>query len=1267
MTTVILQNVGAAIGGAVAGPVGAMIGRAAGAVAGSAVDQQIFSKDRVIEGPRLDATRVFASNEAAPIPRVYGRNRIGGEIIWATRFEERVSESGGGKGTGGSATSRTYSYFANFAVGLCEGPVSCLRRVWADGKEIDLTRIEYRFYRGTEDQNLDPLIEAKQGIGNAPAYRGLAYIVFESLPLGAYGNRIPQLEFEVIRSIGKLEKDIRAITVIPGSTEYGYSPKLVGSGGGEAVFNAHNRHTYLARTDWQASIDELQALCPNLESVSLVVAWFGNDLRAGECEIHPGVTTHYGASWSVAGRLRHQAHLVSQIDGLGAYGGTPSDTSLRDAILDLKARGLRVVLYPFVMMDVPAENTLPDPYGGVKQSVYPWRGEITCHPAPGKPGTVDKTVDARNQIDAFANRVSGSYRSFVMHYAQLCADLGGVDGFLLGSEMRGVTRIRDQNGNFPFVGELVDLAADIRQILGSGPVITYASDWSEYFGYQPEDGSGDVIFNLDPLWASPDIDAIGIDNYMPLSDWRDAGDPESAVHSPHEPAYLQSSISGNEGFDWYYQSDEDRENGIRTPIADGQGEAWIYRYKDLLSWWENTHHNRYEGVRSATSTPWVPQSKPFFFTEIGCPAVDKGANQPNVFHDPKSEQSALPYFSSGGRDDLIQRRFLEAHYAYWSEPENNPVSPVYGGPMVSVGEIAPWSWDARPFPWFPLDTATWSDGDNWHGGHWLNGRLGSCPLDDLIAQVLADHGHAPAIIDVDGYVDGFVIPAQASARATLEPLLRLFNVNVSEDRGQLVFRSACRGDAYELSLDELVHEDDDVLRTDRRSAELELPGEVVINHASVFSDYEPVLAKSGRLEGGSDRQITLSLPVTMQEGNAIGLATRYLRENWSGRDECRIALSSMHLGLAVGDIVRLGNEEQRWIVESIDIGVRQDLLLKAAQTYPAVSGSQRPGKRSRDRAIIHGPPQAVLFDLPIIGETEEQNPRVHLAISARPWAGQYAAFSSPSDDGFNLRAEVSRMATTGKLLTPLMPGPVGRKDHSSRIRLSLNTGFLSSVETLAMLNGANMALVESESGAYELIGYSKAELLQDGSWEVSGLLRAQYGTDDAMLAGASVGGRFILLDDAVTTIGLEAHENGVEQNWHIGPATEGLGTENFVTLQHHHSARAKRMYSPVHLHVSAIGTSLRITWIRRGRLDSDSWINAEIPMDAATERYTVTVRNMQGDVVRTDETALPEFAYLATDRLADLGSQDAAFHFEVAQLGSNGLPGGSAARHWPGT
>ena len=43
-----------------------------------------------------------------------------------------------------------------------------------------------------------------------------------------------------------------------------------------------------------------------------------------------------------------------------------------------------------------------------------------------------------------------------------------------------------------------------------------------------------------------------------------------------------------------------------------------------------------------TPTDWVPRSKPVGFIEYGCPAVDKGANQPNVFIDPKSSESFAP-------------------------------------------------------------------------------------------------------------------------------------------------------------------------------------------------------------------------------------------------------------------------------------------------------------------------------------------------------------------------------------------------------------------------------------------------------------------------------------------------------------------------------------------------------------------------------------------------------------------------------------------------
>jgi hypothetical protein len=92
MTTIVLQAAGTAIGSFFGGPLGAMAGRALGAVAGGYIDGQLFGekqKARTIEGPRLREMEGLASQDGAPIPKVYGRVRIGGQLIWATRFEER--------------------------------------------------------------------------------------------------------------------------------------------------------------------------------------------------------------------------------------------------------------------------------------------------------------------------------------------------------------------------------------------------------------------------------------------------------------------------------------------------------------------------------------------------------------------------------------------------------------------------------------------------------------------------------------------------------------------------------------------------------------------------------------------------------------------------------------------------------------------------------------------------------------------------------------------------------------------------------------------------------------------------------------------------------------------------------------------------------------------------------------------------------------------------------------------------------------------------
>ncbi len=180
----------------------------------------------------------------------------------------------------------SYRYCANVAIGLCEGPIAFVRRVWADGKPIDLTEVTMRVHLGGEDQEPDPLILAKQGGSGAPAYRGLAYVVFERLPLANFGNRLPQFTFEVVRPVHGLCRRIRAVNIIPGAGEYVYdrSPCRSPARSARRVCRTGAAHH---ATNWRASLDALQALCPNLAHVALVVSWFGDDLRAGACRITP--------------------------------------------------------------------------------------------------------------------------------------------------------------------------------------------------------------------------------------------------------------------------------------------------------------------------------------------------------------------------------------------------------------------------------------------------------------------------------------------------------------------------------------------------------------------------------------------------------------------------------------------------------------------------------------------------------------------------------------------------------------------------------------------------------------------------------------------------------------------------------------------------------------------------------------------------------------------------------------------------------------------
>ena len=192
MATVILSAVGTYFGGP--------IGSAIGAVIGQQIDRAIIGKGKAREGPRIKELDIQTSSYGTQVPAIFGAMRVAGTVIWSTDLIERRAKTSGGKN---SPATINYSYSASFAVALSSRPIARIGRIWADGNLLRgaagdfKSETLFRFYTGHGDQPVDPLLGSAEVSGQSPAYRGLAYVVFEEFQLADFGNRIPSLSFEI--------------------------------------------------------------------------------------------------------------------------------------------------------------------------------------------------------------------------------------------------------------------------------------------------------------------------------------------------------------------------------------------------------------------------------------------------------------------------------------------------------------------------------------------------------------------------------------------------------------------------------------------------------------------------------------------------------------------------------------------------------------------------------------------------------------------------------------------------------------------------------------------------------------------------------------------------------------------------------------------------------------------------------------------------------------------------------------------------------------
>ena len=256
------QSIGSIVGGIVGAVIGTfaygntyagfVIGSTLGGVAGGALDPP---KGPNTKGPRLEDLGQQTATYGAFIPRLYGTVSVFGNVFWLENNklkEVATTTTSGGKGGAPESSQTTYRYLATFAVGLCEGPIFGIKRIWISGKlwynkgTVDKSTLfvsndketYFRLFLGTETQMPSSRMEADVGVANCPAYRGLAYIVFHGLDLGPYGNSLAgvQVKVEVIKTGSKADILTDIYTVDPLST-YQSSALYIDKNGTATIFN----------------------------------------------------------------------------------------------------------------------------------------------------------------------------------------------------------------------------------------------------------------------------------------------------------------------------------------------------------------------------------------------------------------------------------------------------------------------------------------------------------------------------------------------------------------------------------------------------------------------------------------------------------------------------------------------------------------------------------------------------------------------------------------------------------------------------------------------------------------------------------------------------------------------------------------------------------------------------------------------------------------------------------------------------------------------
>jgi hypothetical protein len=357
------------------------------------------------------------------------------------------------------------------------------------------------------------------------------------------------------------------------------------------------------------------------------------------------------------------------------------------------------------------------------------------------------------------------------------------------------------------------------------------------------------------------------------------------------------------------------------------------------------------------------------------------------------------------------------------------------------------------------------------------------------------------------------------------------------------------------------------------------------------------------------------------------------------------------LALSPGDVVALTLEGRRRLFEIGDLIDTELRQVKARSIDPEVFSVPLLASRIKVPAIpaALGPVAVLVLDLPAL---DASAPVVlsRLAITANPWPGSVAIWQSSDGASFEIAAVAAAPCVIGETLDTLPAGPTARWDRANSMRVKLYGGALASISDARVLEGGNAAAVRNADGAWEIFQFANAVLVDGNTYLLSRLLRGQAGSEFAMGAPLPAGAAFVVLGAHMVPIaqGLDALARPMQLR--IVASGRNHDDPVAVALTVTPGDTALKPLSPVHIAARRAGDGIHISWIRRTRIDGDSW-GIEVPLGEENEAYALEILS-GGSVVRTIACALPQALYAAADELADFGMVQTSLRIRVSQLSS---------------